>query len=58
MYIVYNYFILIIYIIILYLNELEYRLVKLNELKLELKLVKGLVKRLVKLNEPSPSFKK
>ena len=58
MYIVYNYFILIIYIIILYLNELECRLVKLNELKLELKLVKGLVKRLVKLNEPSPSFKK
>ena len=54
MYIVYNYFILIIYIIILYLNELERRLVKLNELKLELKLVKGLVK----LNEPSPSFKK
>ena len=58
MYNVYNYFILIIYIIILYLNELECRFVKLNELKLELKLVKGLVKRLVKLNEPSPSFKK
>ena len=58
MYIVYNYFILIIYIIILYLNELECKLVKLNELQLELKLVKGLVKRLVKLNEPSPSFKK
>ena len=54
MYIVYNYFILIIYIIILYLNELECRLVKLNELKLELKLVKWLVK----LNELSPSFKK
>ena len=50
MYIVYNYFILIIYIIILYLNELEYRLVKLNELKL--------VKGLVKLNESSPNFKK
>ena len=58
MYIVYNYFILIIYIIILYLNELECRLVRLNELKLEFKLVKGLDKRLVKLNEPSPSFKK
>ena len=46
-------FILIIYIIILYLNELEFGLVKLNELRLELELVK----RLVKLNEPSPSFK-
>ena len=42
-------FILIIYIIILYLNELEFGLVKLNELEL--------IKRLVKLNEPSSSFK-
>ena len=50
-------FILIIYIIILYLNELEFGLVKLNELELELELVKRLVKKLVKLNEPSPSFK-
>ena len=50
-------FILIIYIIILYLNELEFGLVKLNELGLELELVKRLVKKLVKLNEPSPSFK-
>ena len=50
-------FILIIYIIILYLNELEFGLVRLNELGLELELVKRLVKKLVKLNEPSPSFK-
>ena len=52
-------FILIIYIIILYLNELEFGLVKLNELGLELEveLIKRLVKKLVKLNEPSPSFK-
>ena len=48
-------FISIIYIIILYLNKLEFGLVKLNEL--ELKLEFELFKRLVKLNEPSPSFK-